>query len=60
MSGDITVTLTPWELERLTLGCAVPNALTYITHESRGILRPDEIAEGNRWKALAHKLKDAK
>lgn len=56
---EITVSLTPWELERLTLNCAIPNALTYMQHDAMGHLRPKEIEEKDRWVALAKKLTDA-
>lgn len=48
--------LTEWERSRLAQHVA-GNALTYMGHHARGGLKPDEVAEMERWKALSDKLK---
>lgn len=55
MTTTKLVELTPWEQQHLSLKAAA-NALTYSEHHARGHLRPAEIAEMERWTALAEKL----
>lgn len=49
------IVLTEWERTRLAQHVSA-NALTYMGHHARGGLKPVEIDEMDRWKALADKL----
>lgn len=50
------VALTEWERTRLSQHASA-NALTYMGHHARGGLKPDEIEEMERWKALSDRLR---
>lgn len=52
------IVLTEWERTRLAQHVSA-NALTYMRHHARGGLKPAEIEDMDRWKALSDKLQPA-
>ena len=52
----VGIELDEWERLRLAQYVA-GNALTYMSHYDRGGLKPNEVKEMERWKALSDKLK---